>query len=314
MRRVFSPLAAVLLTLTAALTSLAGCATGNPGRPAPAAQPGANPKVAVVAAENFWGSIAAQVGGERVSVHSIISNPNADPHDYEPTPADGRTVANAQYVIANGAGYDPWVGRLLEANPAPSRLVLTVAELVGVKQGGNPHRWYSPRDVHRVIQQITTDYKRIDPAGSTYFDQQRQAFESVGMARYDQLIAGIRAKYAGTAIGASESIVTPLAEELGLKVLTPESFLDAISAGAPPTVADKSTADQQIRTKQIKVFVFNRQNATPDVMALVTQAKMVGIPVTTVTETPVPATASFQDWQVGQLVALEQALSSAAAR
>jgi zinc/manganese transport system substrate-binding protein len=206
------------------------------------------------------------------------------------------------------------VGRLLEANPAPSRLVLTVAELVGVKQGGNPHRWYSPRDVHRVIQQITTDYQRLDPAGATYFDQQRQAFESVGLARYDQLIAEIKAKYAGTAIGASESIVTPLAEELGLKVLTPESFLDAISAGAAPTVADKSTADQQIRTRQIKVFVFNRQNATPDVMALVTQAKAVGIPVTTVTETPVPATASFQDWQVGQLVALEQALSSAAAR
>jgi zinc/manganese transport system substrate-binding protein len=313
MRRVFS-LAAVLLTLAVALTSLAGCATGSVGRPGPSPQPGTSPKIAVVAAENFWGSIAAQVGGERVSVHSIIANPNADPHDYEPTPADGRAVANARYVIANGAGYDPWVGRLLEANPAPSRLVLTVAELVGVKQGGNPHRWYSPRDVHRVIQQITTDYQRLDPAGATYFDQQRQAFESVGLARYDQLIAEIKAKYAGTAIGASESIVTPLAEELGLKVLTPESFLDAISAGAAPTVADKSTADQQIRTRQIKVFVFNRQNATPDVMALVTQAKAVGIPVTTVTETPVPATASFQDWQVGQLVALEQALSSAAAR
>jgi zinc/manganese transport system substrate-binding protein len=313
MRRVFS-LAAVLLTLAVVLTSLAGCATGNIGRPGPAPQPGTSPKIAVVAAENFWGSIAAQVGGERVSVHSIIANPNTDPHDYEPTPADGRAVANARYVIANGAGYDPWVGRLLEANPAPSRLVLTVAELVGVKQGGNPHRWYSPRDVHRVIQQITTDYQRLDPAGTTYFDQQRQAFESVGLARYDQLIAEIKAKYAGTAIGASESIVTPLAEELGLKVLTPESLLDAISAGAAPTVADKSIADQQIRTRQIKVFVFNRQNATPDVMALVTQAKAVGIPVTTVTETPVPATASFQDWQVGQLVALEQALSSAAAR
>lgn len=312
MRRVSSSLAAVLLTLAVVLTSLAGCATTSTSRPGPAPQAGTISKIAVVAAENFWGSIAAQLGGERVSVHSIIANPNADPHDYEPTPADGRAVASAQYVIANGAGYDPWVGRLLEANPAPSRLVLTVAELVGVKQGGNPHRWYSPRDVHRVIQQITTDYKRIDPAGAIYFDQQRQTFESVGLARYDQLIAEIKAKYAGTPIGASESIVTPLAEELGLKLLTPQSFLDAISAGADPTVADKSTVDQQIRTKQIKVLVFNRQNATPDVMALVAQAKAVGIPVATVTETPVPPTASFQDWQVGQLVALEQALSAAA--
>ena len=116
--------------------------------------------------------------------------------------------------------------------------MLTVGELVGVEQGGNPHRWYSPDDVHRVIERITTDYKRIDPADAAYFDQRKQAYETQDLARYNQLIADIKSKYSGTPIGASESIMTPLAEGLGLRMATPESFLDAISEGVDPTAAD----------------------------------------------------------------------------
>ncbi|HSZ29591.1 MAG TPA: zinc ABC transporter substrate-binding protein [Pseudonocardiaceae bacterium] len=293
---------------------LASCATGTPVGSGLAGQPSGNAKIAVVAAENFWGSIAAQVGGEHVTVHSIVTSPDADPHDYEPTPADGRALATAQYVIENGVGYDPWVAKLVDANPAPARSVLNVGDLVGVKEGGNPHRWYSPDDVHRVIEQIAADYQRIDPADAGYFDQQKQTYETQGLARYHQLIADIKSKYGGTPIGASESIVTPLAAGLGLTVETPESFLDAVSEGTDPTAADKITVDQQIKTKQIKIFVFNSQNATPDVTALVTAAKAHGIPVATITETLVPATASFQDWQVAELQGIEHALSQENAR
>jgi zinc/manganese transport system substrate-binding protein len=288
---------------------LVGCATESPST----WQNGStgNTKIAVVAAENFWGSIAAQVGGERVSVHSIIVNPDADPHDYEPTAADGRALARAQYVIENGVGYDPWVAKLVAANAVPQRLVLNVGQLVGVKEGDNPHRWYSPDDVHRVIEQICDDYKRIDPADASYFDQQKQNFQIRGLARYHQLIADIKNRYHGTPIGASESIVIPLAEGLGLKLATPQSFLNAISEGTDPTAADKIKTDEQIKTKQIKIFVLNSQNSNPDVTALATAAKNEGIPVASITETLVPATASFQDWQSEQLRGIQEALSKA---
>jgi zinc/manganese transport system substrate-binding protein len=314
MRRTLSPIVVVWAAMVTFVGLLAGCGTGVPAGSGPAGQSSGNTKIAVVAAENFWGSIAAQVGGEHVTVNSIITNPDTDPHSYEPTPADGRALATAQYVIENGVGYDPWAAKLLDANPAPARSVLNVGDLVGVKEGGNPHRWYSPDDVHRVIEQIAADYKRIDPADAGYFDQQKQTYETQGLARYNQLIADIKSKYGGTPIGASESIVTPLAEGLGLKMVTPESFLDAVSEGTDPTAADKITVDQQIKTRQIKIFVFNTQNATPDVAALVTEAKAAGIPVATVTETLVPATASFQDWQVNELQGIEQALSQVSAR
>src|SRR6266568_298509 len=110
--------------------------------------------IQVVAAENFWGSIAAQLGGTRVHVTSVITNPATDPHDYEPTAADARTIAGAQMVIVNGIGYDPWAGKLIAANPVHGRAVLTVGNLVGIKPGGNPHRWYSPTDVQKVIDAI----------------------------------------------------------------------------------------------------------------------------------------------------------------
>jgi zinc/manganese transport system substrate-binding protein len=297
----------------AVATLIAGCATTAPGRSG--GQPaGESTKITVVAAENFWGSIAEQLGGQHVAVTSIVNNPNSDPHDYEPTPADGREIATAQFVITNGIGYDPWAPKLADANPNQHRTVLTVGDLLGMHDGDNPHRWYSPEDVRKVIAGITADYQKIDPADADYFDQQRQRYESQELGQYNKLIDDIRTRYAGTPIGASESIVTPLAEGLGLRMLTPEPFLDAISEGSDPTAADKTTVDNQVTTRQIKVFVYNSQNSTPDVQELVDEAKAANIPVVTVTETPDPGNTTFQDWQTAQLRNLNQALTQATGR
>jgi zinc/manganese transport system substrate-binding protein len=217
-------------------------------------------------------------------------------------------------VIENGVGYDAWVDGLLDANPVSGRRTLNVGDLVGAKEGDNPHRWYSPADVEQVINRITADYKALKPTDATYFDQQRDRFETTSLGPYKAAIASIRTKYAGTPIGASESIVTPLAEALGLNLITPESFLDAISEGNEPTVADKTTVDEQVATKAIKVFVFNNQNATPDVQRVVDAARANHIIVTTVTETLTPQGATFQDWQTAQLDALRVALATALGR
>jgi zinc/manganese transport system substrate-binding protein len=299
----------------AALATVSACSTASSSdNTANAGSTNSSKTIKVVAAENFWGSIASQLGGDHVQVKSIIDNPNADPHDYEPTAADGRAVATAQYTIVNGVGYDAWADKLLSANPGGGRTDLKVGDLVGIKPGGNPHRWYSPDDVHQVIEKITADYKKMDPADAAYFDAQKKTFETMTLAPYNKLIADIKAKYAGTPIGASESIVTPLAAGLGLKMLTPESFLSAVSEGTDPTAKDKQTIDQQINGKQIKLYIYNSQNATPDVQAQVKAAKAKGIPVATVTETLTPAGASFQAWQVRQLQGIEKALGQATGR
>jgi len=242
-------------------------------------------------------------------VTSIITNPDTDPHDYEAKPSDGRAIASAKYVVENGIGYDAWFQKLLDASPSSGRKVLNVGKLVGIDAGGNPHQWYSPETVQNVIDQVTSDLKSLDPKNGSYYDQQKTRYESTGLKQYDDLIAGIKQQYGGTPVGATESIFAPLAEALGLKLITPENFLDAVAEGIDPTAQDKATVDDQIKTNKIKVLVYNSQNATPDVKALVKAAKAKKIPVTTVTETLSPAGVTFQAWQSKQLAALKAALA-----
>jgi zinc/manganese transport system substrate-binding protein len=278
--------------------------------PSGASSTGAVPKLTVVATINAWGSIASQLGGDRVQSTSIITNPDTDPHSYEPSAADARRVADAKVVVENGIGYDSWADKMLASDPNPQLIVVNVGNSVGVAGGGNPHQWYSPDSVIKVANAITAAYKKADPNDSGYFDQLSQLLNQ-GLSNYHSVIASIKAKYAGTPVGASESIFSPLSDALGLSLITPPEFLKAISEGTDPSPADKATIDQQIATKAIKVYVLNSQNNNPDVQAQVDAAKKQGIPVTTVTETLSPATASFQDWQSTQLSGLADALHAA---
>jgi zinc/manganese transport system substrate-binding protein len=294
------------VALLVAVSMLTPQSTGIAVARAPSAGGG---QIEVVAAENFWGSIVKQLAEKRATVSSIITNPDTDPHSYEAKPSDGKAVASAKYVIVNGIGYDPWATKLIDANPDSSRKVLNVGELVGVNEGGNPHQWYSPDSVGQFVDRVTADLSSLDPKNAAYYEQQNTKFKTEGLQKYNGLIAEINQKYAGTPIGASESIVTPLAEALGLTMATPEKYLDAISEGTDPTAQDKTTVDQQIKNKDIKVFVYNSQNATPDVKTLVKAAKAQKIPVSTVTETLLPASTTFQAWQSKQLQGLERALA-----
>jgi zinc/manganese transport system substrate-binding protein len=288
----------------------AGCNSSGQGT---IAGPGSGP-LRVAAAENFWGSIAGQLGGSRVQVQSIIVNPNTDPHSYEPTAQDARTMAGAQLAIVNGVGYDKWAPKLLEASPVSGRVVLNVGDLLGVKDGGNPHLWYYPADVRAVIARIASDYQRLDPADAGYFATRRQEFETRGLARYDELRAQIKARYSGVPIGYSESIFQGLGEDVGVKLLTPHSFVKAIAEGTEVTAEDKRTVDRQAERREIKVWVFNSQNVNPDVQRVNGIAKATGTPIATVTETLSPVSDSFEQWQAAELEGLMNALHAATGR
>ena len=268
----------------------------------------------VVAAESVWGSLAAQLGGTHAHVTSIVANPATDPHDYEPSAVDARALADAKLVVVNGIGYDAWAGKLLAANPVQGRVVVDVGHLVGIAAGGNPHRWYSPTDAQTVIRALTRGYVKLDPKHAAYFLHRRRSLETRGLARYHLMLTTIARRYRGLPVGASESIIAPLAQALHLRLLTPPSFLKAISEGTEPTAADETTIGRQIARRQIQVWVYNGQNATPDVKRITEAARRRGIPVATVTETPTPPSASFQAWQVRQLRALAAALAKATAR
>jgi zinc/manganese transport system substrate-binding protein len=306
MRRL--PLTALSALLGGLALLLAGC---GGSRAASSASAG---KLQVVAAENFWGSIASQLGGSKVAVNSIIVNPNTDPHSYEATASDGVLVARSRMALVNGLGYDGWASKLLAANPSSARVVLDVGNLLGLKEGDNPHQWYSPSSVQRVTNQIVADYKRLDPKDAAYFDRQRATFASRDLAEYNRLRGEIRSRFAGVPVGYSESIFQPLGHDLGLKLMTPYSFAKAISEGTDVSAADKQTVDTQAEDHAIEVWVYNSQNATPDVQRVNQLARAAHVPITTITESLSPASANFEQWQSAQLRSLLQELHQATGR
>jgi zinc/manganese transport system substrate-binding protein len=297
----------ILLAITALLctAALAGCG-GSSSTPS-----GGSGKLSVVAAENFWGSITAQLAGDRAVVHSIITNPAADPHSYEPKAADARAIATAQLVIVNGIGYDPWAPKLIAANPSNKRLTLNIGDILGKHEGDNPHRWYDPADIDRIAIEITGRLGQLSPKDIGYFNRRLQDFELRALARYHGLISAINTRYGGVPVGASESIFALLSPALGLNLITPPSFMKAISEGTEVTAQDTAATERQITDHKVKVWVYNSQNATPGIQRLNALARARGIPVATVTETLTPAGASFEDWQSAQLEGLQRALHQA---
>jgi len=294
----------VVVAAVAVLSSAACSSTGGPS---------ASGAIEVVAAESFWGSIASQLGGTHVRVRTIVKDPTADPHDYESTSADARAVATADEVVVNGAGYDPWVDKLVSANASGKRGVVRIADVVGAHVGDNPHLWYNPTFVGQAADRLAADYQRRDPAHRQYFAERRTAFEEA-LRPYHDLIASIRSQYAGTEVGATETVFDYMAQALGLDLVSPPAFMQAVAEGNDPPAASVTDFQQQLASNTIKVLVFNAQTATAVTTNIKRQAQGRHIPTVAVTETLQPTTATFQAWQTAQLQVLQRALAEGAAK
>jgi zinc/manganese transport system substrate-binding protein len=276
-----------------------------------AAGPGASAAVpapiSVVAAENVWGSIVQQLGGSRIRVHSVVTDPNADPHEFESDFATARAVADARYVIVNGVGYDAWMEKLL-ASDSGQRIVLRAGDVVGKRAGDNPHLWYDPKYVALVADHITADLTRIDPAGRAYYERRRRRF-AIDCRPYLGIIARIAKRYRNRPVGATEDIVEYMTAAARLRLSTPGSFMQAVANGTEPPTASIVTFHGQIEAHDIAVLLYNVQTSTSVTDEIRTRARANHITVVPVTETVVPANGRFEDWQANQLRLLEAALA-----
>lgn len=268
--------------------------------------------IQVVAGESFWGSIAGQLGGSKVDVQSVVSDPNADPHEYASSTADARAFADADLVVLNGAGYDDWGQKLLAASSSGHRQVLDVARLLGHKAGDNPHFWYDPSDVVQFADEITVRYRSIDSADAGYFDQRRSDFTGALKPYLDE-VAAIKRRYSATPIGATESVFVYMAAALGLDLISPPQFMNAVAEGNDPPASAVAIFHDQVSGNQVKVLIYNVQTATAVTTNLKALAAVHHIPTVGVSETLQPAGITFQDWQLAQLRNLEAALSASTA-
>jgi zinc/manganese transport system substrate-binding protein len=260
----------------------------------------------VVAAENFYGSIAAQIGGARTAVTSILSDPNVDPHEYESSVVDAEAVATADLVIENSGGYDDWMDRLLSASPNARRVLLKGFDIAPNKLPDNEHVWYDVDNAQAIARALADSLKKLDPANAGLYEKNLQTFVT-SLSRVRQEMTKVRDKWKGTPVGLTETIFLYQAIPLGLNVLTPIEFQKAMAEGNDPPADTVVEATDQVKGKKIKVLIYNEQIVSPVTTRLQDAAKAAGIPVVPVTET-MPSALKYQDWMLSQLLSLERAL------
>jgi zinc/manganese transport system substrate-binding protein len=267
---------------------------------------GQDVKLSVVAAENFYGDVAKQIGGNRIEVESILSNPNQDPHLFETTPTIAREIAAAHIVIYNGADYDPWMDKLLKAAPRPERTVLAVAQLVNKKAGDNPHLWYQPSTMPTVARALADAFRRADPAHAADYTARLQGFIA-SLDPINRKVEEIRAKYANVAVTATEPVFGYMASALGLKVRN-ERFQMAVMNDTEPSASEIAAFESDLKERKVKALVYNKQATTKLTQRMLDLARQSNVRVVGITETQ-PIGMSYQDWMLTQLEELQKALA-----
>jgi zinc/manganese transport system substrate-binding protein len=289
-----------LIGLAALILALA------PALPAHAADKIAAGKIAVVAAENFYGDVAQQIGGGRVAVTSVLSNPDQDPHLFETTPAVARQIAAAQVIVLNGAGYDPWMSKLLSVTTKSGRTVIVAADLTHKQPGDNPHLWYDPPTMPAVATAIAAALAARDPAHKDEYAARLKGFLA-SLAPLNEKIAAIGNKYAGAPVTATEPVFDYMAAALKLKMHDAQ-FQLAVMNDTEPSARALAAFESELNAHKVRVLFYNKQASDNLVQHLIDLARASKIPVVGITETAPPGQ-SYQAWMLDELNATEKALA-----
>jgi zinc/manganese transport system substrate-binding protein len=263
-------------------------------------------QISVVAAENFYGDVARQIAGPDVSVASILSNPDQDPHMFEASPSVARALSGARIVIYNGADYDPWMDTLLAAARSPDRQVIVVANLVGKQPGDNPHLWYDTATVAAAARALSAAFTKDDPDHADGYARRLQTFLAT-LQPIDAEVGRLRAAFHGTPVIATEPVFGYMASAIGLDMHAAK-FQMAVMNDTEPSASDVAAFEGDLRQHRVKVMLYNSQATDGAARRLLHIAEASGVPVVGVSETE-PLGKSYQAWMTGQLDALGAALA-----
>lgn len=264
--------------------------------------------IGIVAAENFYGDVARQLGGTHVTVESILNSPDQDPHLFEASPKTARALQHADIVVYNGADYDPWMDKLLAAAKNDKRKTIVAAALVGKHAGDNPHLWYDPATMPKVARELTEALKAADPAHRADYDANLSTFVA-SLTPIDNKVAQLHAHYAGVPVTATEPVFGYMAGAIGLAMRN-ERFQLAVMNDTEPSASDIAAFEQDLRKRQVRVLIYNSQATGTLTRRMLKLAQDSHVPTASVTETQPPGK-TFQQWMLSQLDALATALGKA---
>lgn len=264
-------------------------------------------KVQIVAAENFYGEVAKEIGGDQVTVTSILQNPEQDPHLFTASPSVAKSIAKADIVVYNGADYDEWMTHLLSASNKknPPATIIIVAELVGTKKGDNPHIWYIPSTMSYYADALYKALIAQDPSHKDDYTQHLQQFQ-LKQTELQNTVAALRKKTNGLAVTATEPVFNWMADALGLQMRNLDFQWSMENEGSPAPSAVKAMLDD-LKNHKVHALFYNAQVTSPLTTQIKTEAEANHIPVIGITET-LPNNLTYHQWMHQQLQALERAL------
>ena len=284
----------------AAFTLLAAvCGTALPARsqtPAP---------IAIVAAENFYGDVARQLGGADVTVTSILNNPEQDPHLFEASPSVARAVSAARIVVYSGIDYDPWMQTLLAAARSTNRSVIVVADLMGKQPGDNPHIWYDLATMRAYARALTAALAGADPAHAAAYQQRLTQF-GTSLQPIQAKIDALHARLSGTPVTATEPVFGTMFQALGM-VVRNAGFQLAVMNNTEPSASDVAGLETDLKRHRVALLVYNSQATDPVASRMERLARAAHIPVVGATETEPPGE-TYQAWMTSELNAVDRAL------
>ena len=262
----------------------------------------------IVAAENFYGDIAKQIGGSAVKVTSILSNPDQDPHLFEVSASVARAISAARVVVSSGIDYDPWMAKLLAASHSGNRRSIVVAALAGRKIGDNPHVWYDTQTMLAYAAVLTEELAAEDPPAAAAFRQRLTQFQA-SIAPIQTKIAELRERLSGTPVTATEPVFGYMLDALGMKSRN-QAFQLAVMNDTEPSPSDVAGFENDLKNHAVKLLVYNSQASDPTADRMKGIAEAAGVPIVGATETE-PAGKTYQNWMSDELDAVDKALPAA---
>lgn len=308
-----------LLAASAAVsaTLLAGC-----GQPASTSDSGGKPEV--VTTTDVYGAVASAVAGDEATVHAIISDAAADPHEYETTASDALAVSKAAVVVANGASYDDFAGKLLDTAGGHPALI-DVAGLSGLpgSSNGQPssgaalppaapdfneHVWYHLPTVAKLADRIAAELGRVDAPDAATFAANAARFKT-GVDGLNAKITAISARHRGERVAVTEPVPGYLIAAAGLVDATPPALSHAVEEGsdAPADVLGETLRLFQGPDK-VKALLVNAQTGGATTDQLTKAADSAAVPVVAVTETFPAGTNDYVTWMGDEIDRLAAAL------
>lgn len=266
-----------------------------------------NTKIPIVAAENFYGDIVRQIGGEYVKVTSVLNNPDEDPHLFEASPKTARALHHARIVIYNGADYDPWMPKLLNVSKNDKRRIIIVAKLVGKKSGDNPHLWYDPATMSAVARAISSALSEVNPSRKNMYDANLTKFlDSLKPVNYK--IAAMRERYSGLPVTATEPVFGYMSDAIGFTMRN-QRFQLATMNNTEASASDIVAFERDLRERRVCALIYNSQATDALTKHMLKLAQDSHVPIVSVIETQ-PADKTWQQWMLAQLDILDKVLAT----